>query len=70
MSAAVNSMTGAQSDSIGRGAGGSESGRESGTSELRALQGTRLVFGSITMEVAAPEVVSNHRSSIGQSAPD
>ena len=45
-------MTGAQSDSIGRGAGGSESDRESSTPELRALQGTRLVFGSIVVEVA------------------
>ena len=60
MSAAVNSMIGAQSDSIGRGAGGSESG----TSESRALQGTRLVFGSIAVEIAAPEAVSSHPSSI------
>ena len=65
MSAVVNSMIGAQSDSTGGGAGGSESGEESGTSELRALQGTRLVFGSISVEVAAPEAVSSHRSSIG-----
>ena len=64
MSAAVNSMIGAQSDSIGRGAGGSESGRESGTSESRALQGTRLVFGSIAVEGTTPEAVSSHRSSI------
>ena len=64
-SAAVNSMIGAQSDSIVGGAGGSESGKESGTSESRALQGTRLVFGSITVEVAAPEAVSSHSSSIG-----
>ena len=59
MSAAVNSITGAQSDSIGRGVGGPESG----TSESRASQGKRLVFGSITVEVAAPGAVSNHRSS-------
>ena len=64
MSAAVNSMIGAQSDSIGRGAGGSESGEESGTSESRVLLGTRSVFGSIAIEVAAPEAVSNHPSSI------
>ena len=64
MSATVNSMIGAQSDSIGGGAGGSESGEESGTSESRASQGIRLVFGSITVEVAAPEAVSSHPSSI------
>ena len=33
MSATVNSMIGAQSDSIGRGAEGSESGEESGTGD-------------------------------------
>ena len=66
MSAAVNSMTGAQSDLIGRGAGGPESGEESGTSESRALRRTGLVFGSIAVEVAAPEAVSNHPSSIGE----
>ena len=38
MSAAVNSIIGAQSDSIGRGAGGSESGEESGSSESRGKQ--------------------------------
>ena len=65
MSAAVNSITGAQSDLIGRGAGGSESGEESGTSESRALQRTGMVFGSIAVETAAPEAVSNHPSSIG-----
>ena len=64
MSPAVNSMTGAQSDSIGGGAGGSESGEESGTSESRASQGARPVFGSIAVEVAAPEAVSSHPSSI------
>ena len=65
MSAAVNSMTGAQSDSIGRGAEGSESGEESDTLELRALQRTGMVFGSIVVEIAALEAVSNHPSSIG-----
>ena len=61
----VNSMIGTQSNSIGAGAGGSESGKESGTLESRALQRTRLVFGSIAVEIAAPEVVSSHPSSIG-----
>ena len=65
MSATVNSMIGAQSDSIGRGAEGSESGEESGTLELRALRRAGLVFGSIAVEIAAPEAVSNHPSSIG-----
>ena len=60
MSAAVNSMIGAPSDSIEGGVGGSESG----TSESRASQGTRSVFGSIAVEVAAPEAVSSHPSSI------
>ena len=64
MSAAVNSMIGAQSDSTGGGAGGPESGKESGTSESRALWGTRSVFGSIAVEVAAPKAVSSHPSSI------
>ena len=64
MSAVVNSMIGAQSGSIGRGAGGSKSGEESGTSELRASQGTGSVFGSIAVEVAAPKAVSSHPSSI------
>ena len=58
-------MIDAQSDSIGRGAVGSESGEESGTLELRALQRTGMVFGSIAVEIAAPEVVSSHPSSIG-----
>ena len=66
MSAAMNSIIGAQSDSIGRGAGGSESGEESGTSESRALQGTGMVFGSISVEIVAPEAVSSHSSSIGK----
>ena len=51
-------MTGAQSDSIGRGADGSESEKESSTWIM-------LVFGSIAVETAAPEAVSNHPSSIG-----
>ena len=50
MSAAVNSMIGAQSGSIGRGAEYTES---------RALQRTRLVFGSIAVEIAAPGAASN-----------
>ena len=58
-------MIGAQSDSIGRGADGSESGKESGTLESRAAQRVRLVFGSIAVETAAPKAVSNHPSSIG-----
>ena len=49
MSAAVNSMISAQSDSIGRGAEGSESGEESGILESRASQRTRLVFGLIAV---------------------
>ena len=65
MSAAVNCMIGAQSDSIGRGAEDSESGEESDTLESRALQRTGLVFGSIVVEIAAPEAVSSHLSSIG-----
>ena len=58
-------MIGAQSDSIGRGADGSESGKEFGTLESWASQRIRLVFGSIVVETAAPEAVSNHPSSIG-----
>ena len=65
MSAEVNSMIGAKSDSIGRGAGGSESGEESGTLESRALQRTRLIFGSIAVEIAAPGAVSNRPSPTG-----
>ena len=52
-------MIGAQSDSIGRGAEGSESGEESGSLESRVSQSTGLVFGSIAIGVAAPEVASN-----------
>ena len=61
----VNSIIGAQSDSIGRGADGSGFGRESDTLESRAVQRIMLVFGSITVETAAPEAVSSHSSSIG-----
>ena len=60
MSVAVNSIIGAQSDSIGRGAGGSESGEESGSSESRVVQSAGLAFGSIAFEIEAPEVTSNH----------
>ena len=66
MSTAVNSMMGAQSDLIGRGAGGSESGEGSSTLESRALQRTRMVFGSIAIEIVAPEAVSSHSSSTGE----
>ena len=65
MSAAVNSMIGAQSGSIGRGAEGSESGEESDSLESRASQRIGLVFGLIAVEIAAPEAVSNHPSSVG-----
>ena len=57
-------MIGAQSDSIGRGADGSESEKESDTLESRAAQRIMLVFGSIAVETTAPEVVSSHPSSI------
>src|SRR4051812_41658265 len=65
MFAAVNSMIGTQSDSTGRGAEGSASREESGTLEPRASQRIGMVFGSIAVEIAAPEAVSNHPSSIG-----
>ena len=58
-------MIGAQLDSIGRGTGGSESERESGTLESWVAQRIMLVFGSITVETAGPKVVSNNPSSIG-----
>ena len=61
----VNSMIGAQLDSIGRDADGSESKKESGTLESRASQRIRLVFGSIAVETVAPKAVSIHLSSIG-----
>ena len=38
--------------------------KESGTLESRAAQRIMLVFGSIAIETAAPEAVSNHPSSI------
>ena len=65
MSAAVNSIIGAQSDSIGRGVEGSESGEESGSLESRVSQSAGLVFGSIAVGITAPEAASNHPSSIG-----
>ena len=65
MFAAVNSMIDAQSDSIGRGAEGSESGEESGSLESRVSQSAGLVFSSIAIGIAAPEAASNHPSSIG-----
>ena len=58
-------MIGAESDSIGRGAAGSESGEESSSLESRVSQSAGLVFGSITVGIAAPEAASNHPSSIG-----
>ena len=65
MSTAVNSMIGAQSDSIDRGADGSESGEESSPWESWVLQSAGLVFDSIAVGIAAPEATSNHPSSIG-----
>ena len=65
MSTAVNSMIGAQSDSTGRGAEGSESGEESGSLESRVSRSAGLVFGLIAVGIAAPEAASNHPSSIG-----
>ena len=65
MSAVLNSIIGVQSDSIGKGAGDSESGEESGSSESRVVQSARLAFGSIAFGIAAPEVTSNRSSSIG-----
>ena len=59
MSATVNSIIGAQSDSIGRGAGGSEFREESGSSESRAMRGAGLEFGSTASEIAALEAASN-----------
>ena len=55
-------MIGAQSGSIGTGAEDSESETEFGTLESRVLQRTRLVFGSIAVEIAAPGPASNHPS--------
>ena len=60
-------MIGTQSDSIGMGAGGSESvaGEGSGSLTTRLSCKVRSMFGSIAIETAAPEAVSNHPSSIG-----
>ena len=58
-------MIGAQLGSIGRGAEDSESGKESGTLESQASQRTRLVFGSIAVEIAALGAASNHPSPTG-----
>ena len=58
-------MIGTCSDSIGRGADGSGSGRESGTSESWAMKRIMLVFGSIVVETVAHEAVSSHPSLIG-----
>ena len=52
-------MIGAQSDSIGRGAGGSEFGEESGSSESQAMWSAGLEFGPIASEIAAREAASN-----------
>ena len=65
MSAAVNSMIGAQSDLTGRGAEGSDSGEEAGSLESRVSQSAGLVFGSIAIGIASLEVASNRPSSIG-----
>ena len=59
MFAAVNSIIGTQSDSIGRGAGGSEFGEESGSSESYPMPSAGLEFGSIASQIAAPEAASN-----------
>src|SRR3954469_6204213 len=64
MSAAENSITGAQSDSIGGGMEGPEFGEESGSLELWATRSVGLAFGSIAFNVAAPEVTSNRSSSM------
>ena len=65
MSAEVNSVIGAQSNSVDMGAEGLESGEESGSLESQASQSTGLVFGSIAVWITAPEVASNRPSSIG-----
>ena len=65
MSAVVNYIIGAQSATIGRGAGGSESGEESGSSESRVTQNAGLTFGSFAFEIVAPEVTSSRSSLIG-----
>ena len=53
MSAAVNSMIGAQSDSIGKGVEGSESREESDSLESRVSRSAGLVFGLIAVGVTA-----------------
>ena len=58
-------MIGAQSDSIGGGAEGSESGEESGSLGSRVSRSAGLVFGSDAVGIAAPEAASNRPSSIG-----
>src|SRR3954466_315541 len=63
MSAAVNSFTGAQSDSIGGGPEGPAVGEESGSLESWDMRSAGLVFGSIAFKIAAPEVTSNRSSS-------
>ena len=69
MSAAVNSMIGAQLGSIGMGAKDSESGKESGTLESQASQRTRLVFVSIAVEIAASRRRPRVRPRLARSAP-
>src|SRR4051812_26986226 len=63
MSAAVNSIIGAQSDSIGRGTRGPEFGEESDSLESWAVRSAGLAFCSIAFKIAAPEVTSNRSSS-------
>ena len=63
-------MTGAQLDSIGRGADGLGSGREPGTLESRAAQRIMLVFGLIAVETAAPEACLTTRPRLAQLAPN
>ena len=65
MSAAVNSITGTRSDSIGRGAGGSEFGKKFGSLDSWAMRSAGPEFGSIAFEIAAPEATSNRCSLVG-----
>ena len=58
-------MIGAQSDSIGRGADGSESEKGSDTLESRAAQMIMLVVWLDHHRNCTPEAVSNHPSSVG-----
>ena len=58
-------MIGAQLGPIGRGAEDPESGKESGTLESQASQRTRLVFGSIAVEIAVPGAAPNRPSLTG-----